>query len=159
MSYQQITNIEDLPSLEDLETGVGRTAPMDRAITDRPAGPNIEKYIRDHATADPRSGMRMEPYNGGQGTYNNQGYGSANHGMQYATLQPREMYASPEQRVIPAGPPQVDPMSYNCIDIARHVQNCPICSRFYNNDKTAYVIAIVVLAIVCLLLLKRVLNV
>jgi len=47
----------------------------------------------------------------------------------------------------------------SCLDIANHIQDCPICSRFYNNDKTIYIICIVVLAIVCLLLLKRVLNV
>jgi hypothetical protein len=47
----------------------------------------------------------------------------------------------------------------NCIEIARHIEGCPICSRFYNNDKTMYIIVIVILAIVCLLLMKRVLNV
>lgn len=47
----------------------------------------------------------------------------------------------------------------NCAEICNHIQHCPLCSKFYNNDKTIYIIAIVVLAIVCLLLLKRVLNV
>jgi hypothetical protein len=52
-----------------------------------------------------------------------------------------------------------DPANFNCVDIAKHIQDCPICSRFYNNDRTVYIIAIVVLSIVCLLLLKRILNV
>jgi len=58
------------------------------------------------------------------------------------------------------------PVSFNmpsntpsCLDVAEHIQYCPICSRFYNNDKTVYIIAIIVLAIICCLLLKRVLNV
>jgi hypothetical protein len=47
----------------------------------------------------------------------------------------------------------------SCLEVAEHIQFCPICSRFYNNDKTVYIIAIILLAIICCLLLKRVLNV
>lgn len=49
--------------------------------------------------------------------------------------------------------------SPTCLEVADHIANCPICSKFYNNDKTIYIIAIVLLAIVCILLLKRVLDV
>jgi len=48
--------------------------------------------------------------------------------------------------------------SPSCLEVAEHVANCPICSKFYNNDKTIYIVAIIVLSIVCLILLKRVLN-
>ena len=47
----------------------------------------------------------------------------------------------------------------SCLEIADHVSLCPICSRFYRTDSTIYVIAIVLLAIICILLLKRVLNI
>jgi len=47
----------------------------------------------------------------------------------------------------------------NCIDIAEHVKDCPICSKFYKRDNTLYIIVIVVLAIITILLLKRVLNI
>jgi hypothetical protein len=47
----------------------------------------------------------------------------------------------------------------SCLSVAEHIASCPICSKFYNNDKTIYIIAIVVLALVCILLLKRVLDV
>ena len=53
----------------------------------------------------------------------------------------------------------IDPMSVSCIDISCHIQNCPICSKFYNGDKSLYIIIIIILAIVSLLLLKRVLGV
>jgi hypothetical protein len=46
----------------------------------------------------------------------------------------------------------------SCLDIAEHVVNCPICSKFYNDDKTIYIIAIIVLAVICLLLLKKILS-
>jgi hypothetical protein len=47
----------------------------------------------------------------------------------------------------------------SCLEIADHISMCPICSRFYRNDSTIFVIAIVILVIICILLLKRVLNI
>ncbi len=48
---------------------------------------------------------------------------------------------------------------FSCLEIIEHVKGCPLCSKFYSSDsKTVYIIIIVVLAIVCLLLLKRVLE-
>ena len=49
--------------------------------------------------------------------------------------------------------------SPSCLEIADHVSNCPICSRFYKNDNTIYIIAIVVLLIICILLLKKCLDI
>jgi hypothetical protein len=49
--------------------------------------------------------------------------------------------------------------SPSCLNVAEHIANCPICSKFYNNDRTVYVIAIVILIIICILLLKKVLEV
>jgi hypothetical protein len=46
-----------------------------------------------------------------------------------------------------------------CIEIAEHVSNCPICSKLYKSDCTIYIIAIVVLAIICILLLKKTLDI
>nr|QBK85379.1 MAG: hypothetical protein LCIVAC01_01880 [Iridovirus LCIVAC01] len=52
-----------------------------------------------------------------------------------------------------------DDKKLNCIDIAEHVKDCPICSKFYKRDNALYIIVIVVLAIITILLLKRVLNI
>ena len=46
----------------------------------------------------------------------------------------------------------------SCIEIANHVRSCPICSKFYDNDKSVYVIIIVILAIVCAILFKKVIE-
>ena len=46
----------------------------------------------------------------------------------------------------------------SCIDIARHVKSCPICSKLYENDKSIYIIGIVFLLVVCIILLKKVLE-
>jgi len=48
--------------------------------------------------------------------------------------------------------------SISCIEIARHVKSCPICSKFYDNDKTGYIIAIVFLLVACIILLKKVIE-
>ncbi len=46
----------------------------------------------------------------------------------------------------------------NCLDVSGHIEKCPICSKLYKQDKTIMIIAIVVLAIICILLFKKVLN-
>lgn len=47
---------------------------------------------------------------------------------------------------------------FNCMDVANHIQKCPLCSKFYDNDKSMYWAAIVLLSIACLYLLKRVID-
>ena len=53
----------------------------------------------------------------------------------------------------------VTSQSMTCLDVHDHIMQCPICSKFFKFDNTVYIIAIVVLIIICILLLKRVLNV
>lgn len=124
MSYGQITMLNQLPELEDLEPQ-GNHVQTDRPVDDE----KYNKYIRGNRQMLAQSGMNREEYY-----------------QQPPPPQPhhQEMMQAPV---------------FNCLDIAKHVQDCPICSRFYNNDKTVYIIAIIVLSIVCLLLLKKVLNV
>ena len=45
--------------------------------------------------------------------------------------------------------------SPTCLEISDHITNCPICSKFYNTDKTIYYVAISILTIVCLGLLVK----
>ena len=64
--------------------------------------------------------------------------------------------------------PRVMNMRYNphhnhhrelsCMEIAQHVKNCPICSKFYDNDKSIYIVAIIILSIFCIILLKKILD-
>ena len=49
-------------------------------------------------------------------------------------------------------------MNMKCIDISQHLKHCPVCSRLYLCNKTATNVAIVILAIIVVLLLKRVLE-
>jgi len=45
-----------------------------------------------------------------------------------------------------------------CLDICNHIKDCPLCSQFYDNDKTIYIIIIVMLCILNLIFLKKILN-
>jgi hypothetical protein len=47
---------------------------------------------------------------------------------------------------------------YSCLDIAGHIDNCPLCSKFYKNDKSIYIVTIILLVIICIILLKKVLE-
>ena len=53
----------------------------------------------------------------------------------------------------------VVPSELSCIQVCEHVNNCPVCSKIFNNDKTIYIILIILLSITTLICLKKVLNV
>ena len=45
-----------------------------------------------------------------------------------------------------------------CIQVANHIRQCPICSKFYDTDKSVYIVVIVILVVMVMILLKRVLE-
>ena len=47
---------------------------------------------------------------------------------------------------------------YSCLDVHSHIDNCPICSKFYKNNYVIYIVIIVLLVVICLILLKKVLD-
>lgn len=146
------TRIEDLP---DLDTGNNQNFDGVGAGDDEYRQRDINKFIRNSS--------RMIPSGAGMGRDGPPGP----MGPPMKMMPPQEMMEQPvmdvrEMRYVPPAAhhhERPDPMSLNCVDVAMHIQECPICSKFYNGDKSLYVIVIVILAIICLLLLKRVLNV
>jgi hypothetical protein len=81
-------------------------------------------------------------------------------------LQPRMAVAQPSIVDRFVGGPEAMP-SYeaydslaaaNCLDLANHAEKCPICSKLYKMDNRLYLIIIAVLAVVILLLFKKVLD-
>lgn len=46
----------------------------------------------------------------------------------------------------------------NCIDIAEHIKYCPVCSKFYDFDKTPYIIIIILLTIMSIILARKHIN-
>jgi hypothetical protein len=130
-TFGQVTSIDSLPELDDLETGNGFQNQVNN------------KYIRNDSRNYPaESGMNMQP----------------------TMSQPPVMMQPPPQQPMPQPEPKnittydMPNNTPTCLDVAEHIANCPICSKFYNNDKTLYIVSIVVLAIVCVILLKKVLD-
>lgn len=151
------TPLNELPDLEDLDIhGQGQGQGRRYVQSDRPIDDGkYDKYLRAPHRVDPQSGMAS--YGGGPP----QGMPM---GMPHGAPQGQQemMMNGPYSPGQPGPAPYIEKFAspqFNCIDIARHIQDCPICSKFYSSDKTIYIIVIVILAIVCLLLLKKVLNV
>jgi hypothetical protein len=47
----------------------------------------------------------------------------------------------------------------NCIMIAEHIQTCPICSQLYNsNTNKLYIMLLAIVSIICILLIKKILD-
>lgn len=157
---RNITPIDELPDLEDLE----RNAMSEE---NRNEGPNmrdqLQKYIRGSYCMNKGAGMQNYEEHfeeNPQQAYQRQAYQQQTYQRPRQQIFQQQPYQEESHRLnsqqISDQPPVH--LSYNCVDIAKHISECPICSKFYNNDKTIYIIVIIILSIVCILLLKRVLN-
>ena len=159
MSYstagaQKFTLIDELPELDDLE------------------GPQpFQPAVKQHHRSQSYPGATMLP-NGQEdkfGKFIRKNHAMPNEaGMSARSLQaaadpgnpeaPLELYEEPVKPTEEAKRYVMPENSPSCLTVAEHMVNCPICSKFYNDDKTIYIIAIVVLAVISILLLKKVLN-
>ncbi len=170
-SYAQVTPIDALPELEDLEgQGAGGFAgPTSHHNPNQGLDPNADhikqagRMIRTPVRAPPpEAGMSPNGQNQGvslgppsnRQSYADQGHADQMH--QHESTLSSESPLRDEGNLTKYNMPEGTP---SCLDVAEHIANCPICCKFYNNDKTIYIIAIVILSIVCLLLLKKVLDV
>jgi hypothetical protein len=149
-NMQNVTPLHMLPDLEDLETGRYDMRGDDSFYgSGLPPGKSeqIGKYIRNnnHVVSN-QSGM----------TPIGKERSLPEKHLEPAIVSWGDPISSQENNLktfnMPIGTP-------SCLDVAEHIANCPICSKFYNTDKTIYIIAIVALAIICILLLKKILDV
>ncbi len=148
MNGRHVTMLDDLPELEDLEA-MGNQ-PMGPRMGHDHVPPDMSKQIYsknirntrpNSAQIYPESGMMPE------------------HNSHLPPMHEQALHDNSMQAPVYPDATNNAVMRHHCVDIARHIQDCPICSKFYNNDRTVYIIAIVILSIICLLLLKRVLDV
>ncbi len=49
-------------------------------------------------------------------------------------------------------------VNHSCVDVADHATSCSVCSKLYSNNNTVFILIIIFLAVVNLLLLKRILE-
>jgi len=147
------TSIDNLPNLDDLERAdsnmrpynIQQTSPnyLGAQFLDREHATKVDKFVRPPYTLNPSSGMVDNGYLGGSEITDD-----------FFEIPPKK--EEPQMFI-----PQPSTRNYaelTCIDFANHFHTCPICSKFYKNDKTVYIIVIIVLLLVCLILLKKILD-
>jgi len=87
------------------------------------------------------------------------GLGGGNHGQYIYDQEMTRDIPSVQSRMSPQVVSVAPPMpQYRCVDVYEHISSCPICMKMYSVDKTPYYIVIVMLSLVCILLLKKVLD-
>jgi hypothetical protein len=176
MNNQNVTYIDELPELDDLGpySGNDNTNIAGLSMIPNDIAEKYQKVIRNNHIPSPESGMYYhEQYNQPQQYIDNQisrkipsKFNNLNNSFRYEKYTPTAIIPNqPNQHAqnyinneIIEHPIKENFNSFNCLDVANHVKSCPICSKFYNTDKTPYIIAIVILSIICILLLKKVLN-
>ena len=142
------TMIADLPDLDDVEASTrGNTIDHNNHANSQHILPEehqgkYSKFIRNPHQPRQQSGMASA-----QPMYEQQ--------INDSYYQPPEPQPEPIQETISYKMPNNTP---SCLVVAEHIANCPICSKVYNDDKSIYIVSIVILVIICILLLKKVLD-
>jgi hypothetical protein len=170
MSYRTNKNytlIEELPDLEELERGNQNYNGGGMNMIPPDNANQIQKFIRNNVYEPPVESGMAQPQQRPQQR------------QQPQPVQPPPDQTQITQFIMPPPPPQPQfmddsmmyeqnqqmyryhPHSYeiNCINVADHTTNCIVCSRLYQHNTSGYIVIIILLSIICILLLKRVLNV
>lgn len=150
MSYTKagssnVTMIEDLIDLDESNPSLDSNAILPNGQEDKYAKFIRQKHVPQYSEYQ-NNQQQIIPHNQQNIPHNQQNIPE----QQFINNNPLE-YHQPLYNI-----PMHSP--YSCLDIAGHIDNCPICSKFYKNDKTVFIVAIVLLTIVCIILLKKVLE-
>ena len=153
MSYSKagppkVTLIDDLLDLDDDSTSSGNNNRMN--ILPNGQEDKYAKFIRQKHTPkyqEHQNNIYQEFYTNQESIPQHQGISEQQNVQQF---QQQPYYQLPHN--IPLHSP------YSCLDIAGHIDNCPICAKFYKNDKSIYIVTIILLVIICIILLKKVLE-
>lgn len=160
---QNVTMVNDLPDLDELD------AEPFNGVNHVPDGSGPEGYVRGHGLGDAEFNKVRKMIRDPHIPPSQSGMTGMGHPTPLHSHQRFESSGGPgrQENFSPwENSPRADskPIEFfrnspSCIEIAYHIKDCPICSQFYRSDKAPYMIAIVVLVILCILLLKKVLNV
>lgn len=167
---QGVTMLGDLPELDEIDGNMYQPEQSrQRQQYHDNMTPNVAKFLRHRANPPPQSGMHRKeyspysPYNSygqhpqQQDRYNDMAYNShqnnpPDHYNPPMPQQPIENYDEYIENY-------EDQVPGNCRDVCKHIKNCEICGKLYKNDRTIFLVIIVILSILCILLLKKVLKI
>jgi len=155
----KVTFIDDLPELEDIENR--QNSNNEKTTNLHEIDDKFKKYIRNDSTPHEDSGMvdSNQPRRNQQqnmfreNTRMNNNPPDVNYHHYHIPTSDDGLYKFIQQDQQPLK------AQLSCVDIAEHVQNCPVCGKLYKNDNTMYIGIITILVILCILLVKRVLEV
>jgi len=153
---KNITMIDDLPFLDDIENNTLNNNGLTMIPSDTSS--KVQKFIRNTNTHNPQfeSGMNMNQLPSPQQQYVSQPPQFMNEIIDdprnYQNIQPMQYEPQQQRRYNNYDEP-------TCIQVADHTMNCVVCSKLYQCNNTGYIVIIILLAIISILLLKRVLNV
>ena len=137
MPMNNITRIEDLPELSDIDNSYG-----DSGMTGN-TDPKMNKYIRNYT---------RQAYNNSMDMNNNMNLRNAELYQSQVYMEQPKVYEKEFYEPTPL------PTTLNCLDVCNHIKDCPLCSKFYHNDNTLFIIIIVCLLILTVILTRKVLN-
>lgn len=140
MNRKNVTMIDDLPFLDDLTTN--QILPHSDI--------NYSKYIRNTSFNPPlEAGMLNKPKPSSPEKLPQlpkQQHQQLDYQPQFQDIQ-----FEPEMENIPMIP-------ISCVNVAHHASNCIVCSKLYTNDRTNYIIVIILLLTICVMLFKKILD-
>tara|TARA_R110002074_G_scaffold391223_1_gene575751 strand:- start:251 stop:772 length:522 start_codon:yes stop_codon:yes gene_type:complete len=167
-SAEKFTMIDDLLDLDDLEQQVPNNQNSSairsqgkRMFNESNTEDKYKKFIRDPYMSHPSSGMLHGNYQ--QEKEYHQPPQRQHVKVPYAemgqqVLEEHYEKIDEQQSIEPIKTYTMPLNTPNCLEICDHITNCPICSKFYNTDKTIYIISIVVLIIICFCLVGKIIN-
>lgn len=161
MSRNNVTMIDDLPYLEDLEAKSFLNGVPPAELK------QVSKFIRDTAYNPPNE-SGMSAY-----THQPSRYTIPSRQKPQPAPQPPQPPQQSQAQMIMIEQNNIDPeimiqrqqqqqmhrvLSLSCIDVAEHTSNCIVCSKLYNTDTSLYIIVISILLLVSAILFKKVLD-
>jgi len=160
---KNVTFIDDLVDMDSLTRGSDYITKgnMERdEYTNQDQNRHIRKHDKDFTYA--MNGGMMQP-NLPQLSYAHQPQHQHQHQNQHLREEfqmqpfqqlPQIIYEEPIKNQRPV----YDPEDLSCMTVANHIKDCPICSKFYNCDNSMYIVCIVLLIMVCVILLKKIIE-
>ena len=160
---KNVTFIDDLFDANEMIGNDNDFTRKDNQARDSYTDQIMNRHIRK--SNDPSFGINggqvMVPMGQGMGQgmpmgMGQQGMNMAQQGMGYNMGQPEII---PFEYELPRYHPHPHHQSeLSCMTIANHIKECPICSKFYNCDNSIYIVCIVLLIVICIILLKRIIE-